>query len=398
MGGAVTRGARRSILEGLALAIACALLLPAAPALGVSVSFVGPQQVVYDWATMRCDDGDVPDGPVQAFRDAAGQIQLITPSSVSKRMIGPNFDSLVRDCRILLVSSRDADPAHFDDVNWIGGTYTENGTDIYALVHMEYHGTEHPGACPGQIFNRCRYNGVTLAESHDGGSTYTETTAPSDLIVALPYRSVPDAGRYGFFSPSNMIKRGSYYYSMLLSTGYLGEDSGACLMRTQDLNDPGSWRAWDGGSFGVRFKNPYYEQVEPENQLCEPVSPDQILQMQRSLIFDTALNKYIVVGTSGKFDQARNQVVWGIYFSLSDDLVHWSTRQLLMETETIATHLCGDPDPIAYPSLIDRDSSDRNFRITDNTMDLYYTVIHYDAACQQTAQRNLLRVPIQFSP
>jgi hypothetical protein len=54
------------------LAIACALLLPAAPALGVSVSVVGPQQVVYDWNTMRCDDGDFPDGPVQAFRDAAG--------------------------------------------------------------------------------------------------------------------------------------------------------------------------------------------------------------------------------------------------------------------------------------------------------------------------------------
>jgi hypothetical protein len=372
-----------------------ALLVPAGPALGVSVSIVGPQQMVYDWDTMRCDQFDLPDGPVQVFRDASNRIQLLTPPA--RRMIGPDFDHLTRDCSTTFIAANhDPDPAHFDDLRWIVGTYTENGTDIYALVHVEYHGTEHPGGCPGGVFNRCRYNGVTLAESHDGGETYT--AAPTDFIAALPYRSVPDAGRYGLFSPSNIIKRGSYYYSLLLSTGYLGQDSGACLMRTQDLNDPLSWRAWDGASFSVQFKNPYYEKVEPENQLCEPVSPDQILQMQRSVVFDTALNKYIVTGVSGTFDPGQNKVVWGIYFSTSDDLVHWSDRQLLIQTPTLATHMCGDPDVLTYPSLIDRDSTDRNYRITDNTMDLYYTIVHYNQACQATLESDLARVPIQFSP
>jgi hypothetical protein len=383
---------RRCVLR--ALLVLPALLVPAAPAHAVSVAVVGPQQIVYDWDTMRCDQTDLPDGPVQAFRDASGRIQLITPPT--RRMIGPDFDSLTRDCQTFLTAQHDPDPAHFNDLKWLAGTYTENGIDVYALLHVEYHGLEHPGGCPGGIFQRCRYNGVSLAVSHDGGESYS---APAtDQIAALPYRSVPDAGRYGFFSPSNIIKRGSYYYSMLLSTGYLGQDSGVCLMRTQDLSDPTSWRAWDGASFSGRFKNPYYERVEQENQLCEPVSPDQILQMERSVVFDTALNKYIVTGVSGKFDPSSNQVVWGIYFSLSDDLIHWSTRQLLLQTKTLATHMCGDPDVLTYPSLIDRDSTDRNFRVTDNTMDLYYTIVHYNQACQATLESDLARVPIQFSP
>ena len=61
-------------------------------------------------------------------------------------------------------------------------------------------------------------------------------------------------------------------------------------------------------------------------------------------------------------------------------------------------HTCGGPDVGVYPSLIDHDSTDRNFRITDDTVYLYYTLMHYNAACMLTLDRDLVRVPVQFSP
>jgi hypothetical protein len=90
--------------------------------------------------------------------------------------------------------------------------------------------------------------------------------------------------------------------------------------------------------------------------------------------------------------------VFGFYYSTSDDLVHWSMRQLIMEVPSLTSHQCGGPDAVAYPSLIDQDSTDRMFRITDGTVYLYFVRLHYDAACQLTFDRDLVRVPIQFSP
>ena len=58
----------------------------------------------------------------------------------------------------------------------------------------------------------------------------------------------------------------------------------------------------------------------------------------------------------------------------------------------------GGPDAAAYPSLVDPGATDPNFRVTDDTVDLYYVVLHYNAACQVTNDRDLVRVPIQFSP
>jgi len=394
------RGSKgRAALAGVQAVAALAILLALCPqARATSVAVTGPGEVVFDWTTMRCENLDIPDGPAQPIRDSLGRIQVVTPSFSSRRLIGPDFDHLTRDCsRILFNSDRDPDPAHFDDAHWLRGLYTENGTDIYALVHNEYHGFEHPGGCPTGS-SKCVINGVTYAYSHDSGDTWSQPPPPSSFVATLPARVSPDIGRFGFFSPSNPIKRGSYLYSMMITTGNKGEDSGVCVMRTKDITDPTSWRGWDGGSFSVRFTNPYYETMVPEQQhLCEPVSPDQILQMQRSVIYDTYLGKYVVTGTSFDYDPAQSRYVRGFYFSTSDDLVNWTQRQLLMEGSTPNTYQCGQPDPVAYPSLIDQTSSDPNFRIAGRDLYVYFTQFHYDQLCHQTLDRDLVRVPIEFS-
>ena len=122
------------------------------------------------------------------------------------------------------------------------------------------------------------------------------------------------------------------------------------------------------------------------------------LSMSRSVTFNTFLNKFVLTGSAVKFDPAQSRNVYGFYYSTSDDFVHWSMRQLIIEVPSLFSHQCGGPDALSYPSLIDHGSTERNFRVTDATVYLYYTVMHYNAACQLTLDRDLARVPIQFSP
>ena len=83
-------------------------------------------------------------------------------------------------------------------------------------------------------------------------------------------------------------------------------------------------------------------------------------------------------------------------FSTSSDLIHWSTPTLLFQTVMVSGYQCGGPDPIQYPSLTDPASTTRNFETTGNTAYLYYTQNHY-TNCQQTLDRDLVRVPITIS-
>jgi hypothetical protein len=368
----------------------------------ISATVTGPEQLVYDYSTQACDTIDTADGTANAFRDNLGRIQIVMSQPFNRRMIGPDFDHLSHDCSISMGSDQDPFPWDFNDAEWIASTWIKANGDVYGLVHSEWHGQSHAGWCPSNVFINCRYNTVTLAKSTDNGDHFTQAPAPNHLVAALPYPYWPDGGRYGVFSPSNLFERNGYLYTFLLiSQGVKQQAAGACLMRTreQDLDDPHSWRAWDGTGFNVRFINPYIDSPEPiSRHICEPVDSETIGTMQRSIVYNTALNKYILIGISAKYDASRGADVNGFYYSTSDDLIHWTERQLLMEVETQQSHLCGDPDVRIYPSFIDHDSPSRNFETMDNSTYLYYTILHYTPQCQAGNDRDLVRVPVQFSP
>lgn len=391
---------RRSIRAALMMAVVTAALsvwggLPRS-AWAVSVTFTGSEQTVFDYTTMACSPDDFPDGPAQAFRNSAGQV--VSFSGVV--MVGPDFDHLTRDCRDRFPIVYDPNPAHYNYSHGIAGAYTTNGQDIYALVDNEFHGWELPGFCPsGGGGQHCGSGGITFAASHDGGNNFVAPAPPNNFVATVGPRPKIDDRRTGLFAPSDPIKKGSYWYSAALLGAVRDQDAGVCMMRSPDITDPTSWRGWDGTSFSVKFHNPYYENVTPQNtHTCEPVSYDNILSMSRSLTFNTFLNKYVLTGTSVKFDPVQSRNVYGFYFSTSDDLVTWSPRQLLMEIPSLLSHQCGGPDAGAYPSLIDQTSTDPNFRITGANAWLYFVRLHYNSACQLTFDRNLVRDPIQFSP
>jgi hypothetical protein len=66
-----------------------------------------------------------------------------------------------------------------------------------------------------------------------------------------------------------------------------------------------------------------------------------------------------------------------------------------MQTESCYTYECGDPDPVAYPSLLDPESKARNFETTGKRAYLCFTRSNY-RFCSETLDRDLVRVPIEF--
>jgi hypothetical protein len=362
-----------------------------------SARVTGPPQVVFDWSRDACSPEHIPDLPARAFRDRRGRVQLITAHFVNRRMVGPALGRLRVDCDPVLRSGEDPRPSAFDDREWIAAVHTEDGRTVHALLHEEFQGHRHAGACPQGAYEPCWYNAVTAAVSRDGGDSYAHAPAPSHLVAALPSRYRPGAGPTGLFSPSNIVRDpdDGRFYALLLAEARGAQRTGTCVMRTDDLADPDGWRAWDGERFSVRFADPYAEDVDPAEHVCAPVAFGAIGTMHESLTFNTHLGRWLLVGMATG-TEAGERTSWGVWYSVSDDLVDWSPRRLLMRRERPGTFRCGDEDPVLYPSLIDPASPSRSFETTGRHAFLYLTRFNVED-CRLSFDRDLVRVPVELS-
>ncbi|MBE0670576.1 MAG: hypothetical protein IH588_08315 [Anaerolineales bacterium] len=363
------------------------------------LKIVGEEEIVFDWTTDRCANHNIPDLPLRAFRGLDGQVQAIISSDNNYRMLGPDLNDLTIDCNPIMTSKYDPDPSRYTDAQWVAAPYTEDGQTVYALVHNEYQGHTHPGQCPQNDYFSCWDNSITLAISIDGGKTYTESqTPPSHLVARFPYPYEAGAGPEGFRSPSNIIKgQDNYYYSFFNVSEYGTQKQWVCLMRTDDLSLPASWRFWNGTAFEGQIADPYTDDVSnPEAHICPHI--DQVgntsESLSESITYNTFLKRYVLVGISA--DWLDNREVWGFYYSFSDDLIHWTHRKLLLEIELPWTvEFPGSDLSYLYPSLLDPESESRNFETTDNTAYLYYTRNNFGHG---SLDRDLIRVPVEFFP
>lgn len=363
------------------------------------LTIAGSEQTVFDWTGDRCAEDDIPDAPARAFRDDRGRVHLIASHFETRDLIGSDLDRVRHRCRVIFDSHENPNPADYDDREWLAATYTQDGRNVFALVHDEYRGYEHPGRCPSGSYTKCWYNAVTSAASNDGGRSFHHAKPPSQLVAAIPYRYAPEAGPFGIFAPSNIVRRrqDGYLYSLLHLRPYRDQPGGACLVRTRELADPGSWRAWDGDSFTVTFANPYRERAEGSSgHICRPVANEQIGGMTQSLTYNTYLKKFVLVGTAAFPARNKSRQVWGFYYAFSDDLIDWNGPRLLAEVELTSTFRCGDRDPVLYPSLLDPASSSSNFETTGRRPYLYFVRFHYER-CRSTLNRDLVRVPLVVS-
>ena len=350
----------------------------------------GTPDVVFDMNRQSCNPPDVmPDVNPRAFRDSRGMIVFFALHSVNRTLRGPDLSHLKLDCHVVLDSGNDPDPAHYNDRNFITATWTEDGRNVAALVHHEYHADDF-GRCRVNDALGCWYNTILAYHSTDGGADFIRSTP--FVIAVAPFTQDVGQGRHrGFFNPSNIFSDGRYEYFFAATTGWEGQPFGACLFRSATPLDSASWRAYDGHAFSIRYVDPYRQSadaVKPCAQIAPFTSP--VGAVVRALQYGL----WVAV-----FEAQHNQDMFpvdGIYYATARDLLHWSLPKLLRAGPTISSDLCTMNNAVSYPSILADDSTGRNFDNFGSDAFLYFVVIATEH-CRPGA-RLLMRQRLQVLP
>jgi len=348
--------------------------------LTLSGALEGPRTAVFNTSKDACELIDIPDAPARAFVDFQGTVHLVSSHYKMRQSLGPTLATVKHNCEVAYNSDHNPNPADWDDNTWLDSFYSIDGTQIVALGHMEYHGWEHPGECSeqGNYTAACWYNGDTFHLSKDGGYHFGSFTAPANYILSVPYPYFVNSGPEGYSIDTNIVKAGGWYYAM--ATGWSwpsgcleGADDcfvlgGAAPIRTSDLLDPASWRAWNGQEFSVTFVDPYLGPIaDPLEHIFTPIPT---IAYVNAINFHPASNLFVAT-LFDPFDDYYGPP--GFYLSTSPDLIQWSQPTLVV---TIADLLAKEPPngdwSYAYFSLLDPDSTDPNFSTITDTPYLYY--------------------------
>lgn len=233
---------------------------------------------------------DIADSPSYAFRNKSGTTMVLASMNRGSRgMLGPNLLEAKHVCHFYANSSNNPDETMFSSHEWIKGVYPfrENNT-IYGLNDMEFHQPWNATLPNGkQISGEFKFISITLAVSTDGGQWFKHAAEPPDHVVAtMQVQWNVTSPNFGYRMPSNILRgkrpehQGFFYATFNTGvhderfssphtcakhpqkncgalwtpnqpaeweSGVVGGQAlGTCIMRTRDLSDPSSWRAWDG--------------------------------------------------------------------------------------------------------------------------------------------------------
>lgn len=308
----------------------------------------------------------------------------------SRAMLGPDLLSAKHSCHFYANSSNDPDETKFSSHEWIKGVFPfQNNNTVYGLNDMEYHQPWNATLPNGTtIYGTFKFISITLAISTDGGGWFSHAAKPPSHVIAtmqLPWNaSIPN---FGYRMPSNILqgKRPEHegFFYATFNTGVhdsrftplskcpkgahaqkgcgsmwspsqpqgwengviMGQELGTCIMRTRDLTDASSWRAWDGtfeaGSGQPSFTadlshNPY--DGEPSHSTCAVFAKPKPhnhtstnYNGHNSILWSTYYKRYMIFGNGGMTN-------WR--FGLSDDLVRWDNWTEVDPGE-ISPHLGG---------------------------------------------------------
>lgn len=375
---------------------------------------LGAEEKVFEYVKDHCAELDLPDVYAHAIRTPSGIVLVSGNAPDNYFMFGKDFNSLKRLCAPVLRSGDKWPVDSFDHQEWITSVYSEDGITIHALVHNEYHDPYALNCKPGitDPSNPCWYNFISYAVSTDSGKTFTQPASPYHLVAMLPFKWNPSAVRrgapppHGYMEPSNIFKHNGYYYCMMF--GILSNTdqgmSGTCIMRTQNLAEPSSWKIWDGNGFSIPLINPYTNPPADSSKFFPAfVSHRTIRGLRGSLTWSTYLNQFILIG-AGVYPVGGREVC-GFFFSRSDDLINWIQPQLIRQA-ILGWSPCDQQTPDqaarniiqeAYPSLIDHDAPDLSFTIVDSIAYLYFmqNMDNHNPG-GWGLRRDLVRIPIRM--
>jgi hypothetical protein len=229
----------------------------------------------------------------------------------------------------------------------------------------------------------CWYNALTLGRSTDGGRSFRREPA---LVAAVPYRyDQVGLGHHGYFNPTNIVEHDGAAYMFAFATHTGAQREGNCLLRTATVSNASAWRAWDGAAFTIGFESPYDHTLVPEQHVCAPVAA--LRWPVTSLVRHAGTYIAMMQDTSHE---------GGVFYATSPDLLHWSAPARLLSAPGLRSWTCGDPDPIAYPALLDPASPDRNFQTVGATALMFATRFDVEN-CRITSRRSLIRWTIDLS-
>ena len=353
-------------------------------------------QFVFDHDRDACDRSDIPDAPARAFRDSSGQVHLIAGYHVNRQLIGPALDQVTPSCPVIYQGDHNDNPANYNDRSWVSAVYTLDGTTVHGLLSNEFHGHARPDLCPSRSYSDCWYNTVTAVVSTDLGFHFALTPS-RHLVAGLPYRYQGDLGRRsGVFSPSNIFRRGEYFYAFVWVEQIGAQRRGACLLRTTDLSDSRAWRAWDGEGFQAQFIDPYREAGSPQQYVCAPVASDRLSASVRSVVWHAPSALFIGLMAMKSSPQDGGPSISGIWAATSPDLITWSKPKLVWAAPLLTDQTCSAEAAYYYPSLLDETSKTRNFEDVGDRAHLYLTRLNLDK-CRVTWDRDLVRLPVQIT-
>eukprot|EP00038_Savillea_parva_P029878 m.74087 g.74087 ORF g.74087 m.74087 type:complete len:431 (-) comp8885_c0_seq2:79-1371(-) len=369
----------------------------------VSVHNVSNVFVVWDTRNTACEkDGspiDLPDTPPNAFvtgKDLSGPIRLFSADTTTRVSAGPSILNIKRDCTIVLNSTLSPSAAMYATDEFIDATYAfDNGT-VYALLHVEYPGMKFGLCPPNTTYPNCWTVAMTLAVSHDWGQTWGHALPPPHhMVAAPPYKYIGSTTTLnaGWGDSGGMVRSPTdgYFYAIVHNRFPEGvQQNGSCVMRTDSLVDPRSWRGWDGSAFTIPFASPYASDshgYDPAKHACTVLDlPDCVVL---GTVWSTYLEMFVASMTCGTTNGGDGGSAF--YYATSKDMVHWSTPDVLFNPPFFH-----DDTFFSYPKLMDADApsrGDRNFETIGQTATLFYVSVTHNFF---TEGRQLYAVNITF--
>jgi hypothetical protein len=382
------------------------------------ISTTGAVELAWDWEVYHdpqakqltyTKSGTMPtntlDGPARFFRNASGGLFVLAPMGVNYRI---PLNSDFRPQRALNAGDRIFDStittaaangqyyhvgygqnwlsgscvqADYDNLYWVYGLWSADGTNFSALTHHEFY----PGVCPENT-TAPWIAAVGHMTSNNGGasflpSAYTpygsggKSNASRLVLVPRPYQAGdPQKITYGFYEPSNIVKEGSYYYALVMtqmwngqidSTGAALVNGGFSMIRTTNVGRSTGWQIYADGwqpldpnsYIGANFQPTLFHQQSSYSPYTTYPAGGQSLGM--SLVQHQGTGQWIAVGYS-------NQGATTVQFTLTNSLAspNWGPIRPISGAPAMPTG--------AYPAIMSPNSPGYVFQYVDDAPYLYF--------------------------
>ena len=229
----------------------------------------------------------------------------------------------------------------------------------------------------------CQQVELTSSVSTDGGATFSPSAGASGVIASpgVPYRH--DAGLLAMWQPSNIVRHPIDGHLYMLAQFDDRRDRSVqftCLLRTETIEDPSSWRAWDGTGFNLSFAGSPYDGSPDAPADCASVVSPPI----GGLTWNTHLERFVAIGGFTNFGED------GQYLTTSTDLITWTPPVFIQAAEFVYT--ADDPPYEPYATLIDPSSASMSYDTTGATPYMYFTRINDT----DPLDFDLVRVPLRL--